>query len=72
MRAYNNEVRDMLGNFFNEHREMVIPIIHNKIVDSLANTDGNFKIHVYSNKKYKIEVVNRPSIHDNSKYLQVF
>ena len=72
MRAYRNEVWDMLGNFFNEHRVIVIPIIQNKITYSLAIAAGNFKIHVYSNRKYKIEVVNRPSIPDNSKYWQVF
>ena len=27
MRSYRNEFWDMLGNFFNEHRVMVIPII---------------------------------------------
>ena len=68
MRAYKNEVWDMLGNFFSEHRVMVIPRIENMIVDSLATTTGNLKILIYSNKKYKIEVVNRPSIPENSKY----
>ena len=68
MTTYRNEVWDMLGNFFNEHRVMVIPIIQNKIIESLDTTTRNFKIHVYSNKKYEIEVVNRPPIHDNSKY----
>ena len=51
-----NEVWDMLGNFFNEYRVMVIPRIQNKIVDPLATTVGNFKILVYSNNKYKIKV----------------
>ena len=68
MRAYRNEVWDMLGNFFNEHRVMLIPRIQNSIVDSLDTTAGNFKFSIYSNKKYKIEVVNRPSIPYNSKY----
>ena len=72
MREYRNEVWDMLGNFFNEHRVMVIPIIQNKVTYSLATTNGNFKIPVYSNKKYKIELVNRPFIPNNSKYWKVF
>ena len=72
MREYRNEVWDMLGNIFNEHRVMVIPRIKNKIENYLAKTIENFKICVYSNKKYKIEVVNTPSIPDNSKYWEVF
>ena len=51
---------------------MVIPRIQNKLTDSLASAAGAFKIHVYPNRKYKIEVVDRPSIPDNSKYWQVF
>ena len=31
IRAYRNEFWDMLGNFFNEHRVMVIPRIQNRI-----------------------------------------
>ena len=68
MREYWNEVLDMLGNFFNEHRVMVTPMIQNKIPYSLETTIENFKIHVYSNRKYKIEVVNRPSLPRNFKY----
>ena len=71
-RAYINEVWDMLGNFFSEHRVMVIPRIENMIVDSLATIARKFKIPIYSNKKYKIEVVNRPSIPDNYKYWKFF
>ena len=51
MRAYRNEVWDMIGIFFSEHRVVVIPRIENRIVDSLATTTGNFKIPIYSNKK---------------------
>ena len=50
----------------------MVPIRHNQVVDSLATTAGNFKVAIYSNKKYKIEVINKPSIPDNSKYQQVF
>ena len=72
MRAYINEVWHMLGNFFNEHRVMLIPRIHNKIVDYFPSTIGSFKIPIYPNRKYEIKVVNRPFIPDNSKYWQVF
>ena len=54
MRAYINEVWDMLGNFFNEHRVMVIPRIQNKIENYLASAAGAFKILVYPNIKYEI------------------
>ena len=72
MRDYKNEFWDMLGNFFSEHRVIVILSIENMIVDSLATAARNFKIPIYLNKKYNIEVVNKPSILDNYKYWQVF
>ena len=72
MRAYRNEIWDMLGKIFTEHRVMVIPRIQNHIDDSLATTTGNFKVPIYSNKNYEIEVVNRPYIPENSKYWKVF
>ena len=72
MRAYRNEVWDMLGNFFNEHRVMVILRIQKRITDALATTAGNFNIPIYSNKNYKIGFVNRPSIPENSKYQKLF
>ena len=72
MRAYINEVWDMFSNFFIEHRVRVIPILENKVAYLLATTAGNFKVPVYSKKKYKITVVHRPSILDNSKYWEVF
>ena len=66
MRDYRNEVWDMLGNLFSKHRVRVTPRMQNQVVDSLATTAGNFKPPIYSKKKYKIEIVNRPSIHGNS------
>ena len=43
MRAYRNEVWDMIGNFFIEHTIQVVPG-HEKIVaDSLAVAAGKFK-----------------------------
>ena len=65
MRAYINEVWDMLGNFFNEHRVMVIPRIQNKITDSLDFAAGAFKILIYPNIKYENEVVNRQVFEDD-------
>ena len=62
----------MLGNFFTEHKFKVVPKLENQVADSLATTTGNFKILIYSKKKYKITVVHRTSIHDNSKYWKLF
>ena len=67
MRAYRNEVWDMLGNFFIEYKVRVVPIRENQVVDSLATTTRNFKVPIYSKSKYKLTVVNRTSILGNSK-----
>ena len=67
MRAFKNEVWDMLGNLFTKYKVRVIPIRENQVVDSLATTSRNFKVSIYSKKIYKIAVVNRPSIPNNSK-----
>ena len=72
MMAYINEVWDIFGNYFTEHKFRVIPRRENGVVDSLAKIDSKFKTLLYSRKKYKVEVVNRPSIPDNSKYWHVF
>ena len=67
MRAYRNEVWDMFGNYFTDHKIRLIPRIENRVVDSLAIAAGKFKTPIHSLKKYKVEVVNRPSIPENSK-----
>ena len=67
-RAYRNEVSDMLENLFVEHRVTEIPRMQNQVADSLATTAGNFKVRIYYKKKYKLDIVNRPSILDNSMY----
>ena len=40
--------------------------------DSLAMAAGKFKIRVAVQRKYKVDIVNRPSIPYNSKYQKVF
>ena len=72
MRAYRNEVWDMLSNFFTEYKVRVVLVLENQVADSLATTTGNFKVPIYSKMKYKILVVHRPSIHDNYKYWNAF
>ena len=72
MRAYRNEVWDMFGNYFTEHKIIVIPRIENMVVDSLDVAAGKFKTPIAGKREHKVDIVNRPSILDNSKYWQVF
>ena len=62
----------MIGNFFTEHTIKVIPRYENIVADSLAVAVGKFKIPSAGQKEYQVDIVNRPSIPDNSKYWQVF
>ena len=72
MRAYRNEVWDMIGNFFTEHTIQVVSRHENTIADSLEVAAGKFKTPIAGQKEYQVDIVNRPSIPDNSKYWQVF
>ena len=68
MRAYQNEVWDMFGNFFTNHMVQVIPRDENVVADSLATAVGKFEAPTVRKKKHKVEIVNKPSIPDNTKY----
>ena len=72
MRAYRNEVWDMLGNFFKKHAIQGVPKHENLVVDSLAVAAGKFETLVAGQREYQVEIVNRPSILDISKYWKVF
>ena len=72
MRAYRNEVWDMIGNFFTEHTIQVVSRHENTMANSLAVAAGKFETPVAGQKEYQVEIVNRLSIPDNSKYWQVF
>ena len=67
MRAYRNEVWDMFGNYFIEHSVKVIPRYDNTVVDSLAIAARKFKTPTAGKRKYKVDIVNRSSIPDNTK-----
>ena len=71
MRAYRNLVLDLLESF-KEFQLSVIPRIQNHIDDALAVAASVFKIPIYPNRAYQIEVKHRPSVPDNVKYWQVF
>ena len=64
LRSYRNLVLDLLE-YFTEYHLSVIPQKENIIADALVVLASVFKLPVYSNKKYKIEVKHRPSIPDN-------
>ena len=67
MRSYRNEVWDMFKNFFTEHIVQVIPRDENAMADSLVTTAGKFEAPTAGKKNHKVEIVNRPSIPDNTK-----
>ena len=68
MRAYRNEVWDMFGNYFTEHTIKVVPRYENTVADSLVVATGKFKTPSAGQKEYQVDIVNRPSIPNNSKY----
>ena len=72
MRAFWNEVWDMFRNYFTKHKVQVIPRYENTVADSLVTAIEKFETPTMSKRKYKVDIVNRPSIPDNTKYWQVF
>ena len=58
----------MFGNYFTEHKIRVIPRYENTVDDPLAVVAGKFKTPIAGQRKYKVDIVNRPSTPDNSKY----
>ena len=68
MRAYRNEVWDLFSNFFYEHEISLVPREEKIIADSLAKTASAFRIPIYSNEKYEMNVRQKPSILDNIRH----
>ena len=58
----------MFGNYFTKHTIRVDPRYENTVADSLAVVSGKFKTPTAGQKKYKVDIVNIPSIPNNSKY----
>ena len=71
LRSYRNLVLDLLEDFKECHL-IVIQRKENVIVDALVVSTSLFKLVIYPNKKYEIEVRHRPSILDNVDHWQVF
>ena len=66
MRSYRNMVLELLEEF-DEHTISLIPREQNNIVDSLAISASLFKIPIYPNKGYEIQVKHKPYIPYNVK-----
>ena len=62
----------MFRNYFIEHKVQMIPRYDNTVADSLETTAGKFETHTSGKRKYKVDIVNRPYIPDNTRYWQVF
>ena len=62
----------MFGNYFNEHNVQVIPRYENTVADSLETAVRKFETPMEGKRKYKVDIMSRPSIPDNTKYQQVF
>ena len=58
--------------YFKEYHLTVIPRKENGIVDALVVSYSVFKIPVYPNRQYKIEVKHKLAILDNVDYWKVF
>jgi hypothetical protein len=71
MRTYRNLVLYFLEHF-SEYNISVVPWENNRIADALATSTNIFKIPIYPNKKYEIEVKHRPCILDNVKQWKEF
>ena len=71
LRSHKNLVLDLLE-YFKGYHLTVIPRKENNIVDALVVSASVFKISVYPNKEYKIEVKHRSTILNNVDHWKVF
>jgi ribonuclease HI len=71
MRAYRNLVLDLLEKF-SECNLSTIPREQNQVVDALATSAVVFKVPIFPEKSYKVEVKYRPAIPDNMKHWKIF
>jgi ribonuclease HI len=71
LREYRNIVLELLE-IFTEYNLSVIPRGQNLIVDALATSAFLFKIPIFPNRKYEIEVKHRPTVPNNINYWHIF
>ena len=72
LKVYQNEVWDMIENYFVSFNITYIPRDHNQTADSLSLAPTHFRIPKITQLKYPIEVRYRPSVPDNIKQWRVF
>jgi ribonuclease HI len=72
LRAYRNEVWDIIDNFFLAFNISFIPREDNSVEDSLGVSTSNFKVPFPPKLKYEVEIKYKPSIPDNVKQWKVF
>ena len=72
LRAYKNEVWDLVENFFLAFNIQFMPRDQNRMVDSLVVATGTFWPPQNPLLRYEIEVQYHPSIPDNVKHWHVF
>jgi ribonuclease HI len=72
LRAYKNEVWDLVDSFFSAFNISFVPREENSMEDSLAISSSNFRVPLPPKLKYEVEVKYKPSIPDNVKHWKVF
>ena len=72
LKVYQNEVWDMIDNYFVAFNITYIPRDHNQTADSLALAATHFRIPKTTQLRYPIEIRYRPSVPDNVKQWRVF
>jgi hypothetical protein len=72
LRAYRNEVWDLVDSFFLAFNVSIVPREENTVVDSLVVSASKFRVPLPLKLKYEVEVKYRPFIPDNVKHWKVF
>ena len=68
LKAYINEVWDLIYNFFLDFYITFVPREYNETTDSLALAVAYFKVPKVTHLKYPIDVRYRPSVPDDIKH----
>lgn len=72
LRAYRNEVWDLVENFFEAFNIQFIQRDGNKLADSLAMAASTFRPPINPRLRYEVEMKHKPYVLDNIKHWQVF
>jgi hypothetical protein len=72
LRAYRNEVWDMIDSFFLAFNILFVPREENYVEDFLVVSTSNFKVLLSPKLKYEVEINYKPSIPNNVKHWKLF